>query len=75
MLFSHDNLQVGTQQAFYVKIPKYQTHLMQILSFFSLFLQNITSPVNLPKVGRAKDYPLFFGTAIFAFEGIGVVSD
>ncbi|KAI4787124.1 hypothetical protein KUCAC02_036670, partial [Chaenocephalus aceratus] len=42
-----------------------------LIYFYSL--TNIQYPIDLPKVGRLKDYPLFFGTAVFAFEGIGVV--
>ncbi|XP_061104981.1 proton-coupled amino acid transporter 1-like isoform X2 [Conger conger] len=44
-----------------------------VVLVFWYSLHNIQNPISLPYVGKAADYPLFFGIAIFAFEGIGVV--
>ncbi|KAM3866938.1 proton-coupled amino acid transporter 1 [Diretmus argenteus] len=43
-----------------------------VLIYFYSFT-HITYPIDLPEVGNVREYPLFFGMAIFAFEGIGVV--
>ncbi|XP_062856680.1 proton-coupled amino acid transporter 1 [Trichomycterus rosablanca] len=46
---------------------------ISLVLIYYFCLTHIPHPVDLPLYGRAVDYPLFFGTAIFAFEGIGVV--
>ena len=40
--------------------------------FYYLF-SNISNPSNLPAFAGIDTFPLFFGVAIYAYEGIGLV--
>lgn len=49
-------------------------YLAAVAIILEYLVTHLNSPKDLPAVGNLSDLPLFFGTVIFAFEGVAVVS-
>ena len=45
-----------------------------ILGTYQYLFFHLENPANFPATAPLREFPLFFGTALFAFEGIGIVS-
>eukprot|EP00794_Sanderia_malayensis_P020155 gene20155-22129_t len=47
--------------------------MIGLLGTYQYLFFHLKNPNDFPSHGTAKDFPLFFGIAIFAYEGIGIV--
>lgn len=54
-------------------IANFLVGICMTITFWYVF-QDVPSPKTVPFIADWHSWPLFFGTAIFALEGIGVVS-
>ncbi|XP_007528845.1 proton-coupled amino acid transporter 2 isoform X1 [Erinaceus europaeus] len=63
------NLRVLTVLSLFANISM----LVSLVILTQYIVQDIPDPSQLPLVSSWKTYPLFFGTAVFSYESIGVV--